>query len=362
MLSTRSIEEIQLTYFAALATSGSNIVVDTTEGSLAYTLSRGAASAAAAIDNRLIDLQNNSLIVNATGSRLNELLGFIAAREQPARATGSVLAISKTDSFVIPTGSLLVNVSTGLTFTTTSASVTAVNLFESLINIQAIEVGSASNLVAGTQLYSADYPQVCFRVGTTNTTTYEGDLVGGQDVESDNAYRARVLALISNPSSSSSSSLVRKLREYPLVDRAFVRTTVPGVVEIWVDASTIYTAAQRQELLDYISEYLPVGSIPFISQAKRKPVNITLDIQPFSNNSSDLSTLSNRVTSNLTNLILNLDVGESLSVGDIQRSVASLARQITVVYPTDDVICRMDEILSPGEFKFVFSANLFKSI
>lgn len=360
MLSTRTIEEIQATYFAALANSGSNLVVDTKEGSLAYTLSRGAAAAAAAIDNRLIDLQTNSLVTNATGSRLDELLGFISTREQPARATGSVLAISKTDSFAIPAGTLLVNVSTGLTFKTTSASVTAVNLFESLINIQAIEFGTASNLVAGTQLYSADYPEVCFRVGATHATDYEGDLVGGQNIESDNAYRARVLALISNPSSSSGSSIVRKLREYPLVDRAFVKTTVPGVVEIWVDASTIYTAAQRQELLGYVSAYLPVGSIPFIAQAKRKPVNITLDIQPFSNNSNDLSNLSNRVTSNLTNLILNLDVGESLSVGDIRRSAASLARQITVVYPTENIVCRTDEILSPGEFKFVFSANLFK--
>lgn len=360
MLSARSIEDIQSTYFAALATSGSNLVVDTKEGSLAYTLARGSAAVSAAIDNRLIDLQNNALITNASGSRLDELLSFISPRQQPARATGSVLAISKTDSFTIPAGTQLINVSTGLSFRTTSASVTAVNLFESLINIQAVEFGTSSNLVAGTQLYSADYPDVCFRVGATHTEVYEGDLLGGQDIETDNAYRSRVLSLISNPSSSSSSSLVRLLRDYPLVDRAYVKTTVPGIVEIWVDASTIYTEAQRQELLDYISTYLPVGVIPFISQARRKPVNITLDIQPFSNNNNDLSALSNRVTSNLTNLILNLDVGESLSVGDIRRSVSSLARQVTVVYPTADIVCRIDEILSPGEFKFVFSANLFK--
>lgn len=360
MLRARTIEEIQSTYFAALATSGTNLVVDTKDGSLAYTLARGSAAVSASLDNRLIDLQNNSLIVNAAGSRLDELLGFISPRQQPARATGSVLAISKTDSFVIPAGTTLLNVSSGLSFRTTSASVTAVNLFESLINIQAIEFGSASNLVAGTQLYSADYPDVCFRVGSTHNEVYEGDILGGQNIETDNAYRSRVLSLISNPSSSSTSSLVRLLRDYPLVDRAFVRTTVPGVVEIWVDANTIYTAAQRQELLDYISEYLPVGTIPFITQARRKLVNITLDIQPFSNNSNDLSALSNRITSNLTNLILNLDVGESLSVGDIRRAVSSLARQVTVVYPTADVVCRTDEILSSGEFKFVFSANLFK--
>lgn len=360
MLTTRSLSDIQSTYFAALANSGSNLVVDTKEGSLAYTLARASAAVAAFLDNRLIDLQNNSLITNATGSRLDELLGFISARQQPARATGSVLAISKTDSFTIPSGSTLVNVSSGLSFTTTSSSVTAVNLFESLINIRAVEYGSASNLVAGTQLYSADFPDVCFRVGATHTDIYEGDLLGGQDIESDNAYRFRVLGLISNPSSSSSSSIVRLLRDYPLVDRAFVRTTVPGVVEIWVDANTTYTDAQRQELLDYISTYLPVGSIPFITQAKRKLVNVTLEVQPFSNNSNDLSNISNRITTNLTNLILNLDVGESLSVGDIKRSVSSLARQVTVVYPTADVVCRLDEVLSPGEFKFVFSANLFK--
>lgn len=360
MLRSRSIEEIQSTYFAALATSGSNLVVDTKDGSLAYTLARASAAVSASLDNRLIDLQNNSLILNASGSRLDELLGFVSPRQQPARATGSVLAISKTDSFVIPAGSILVNVSSGLSFATTSASVTAVNLFESLINVQAIEFGISSNLVAGTQLYSADFPEVCFRVGATHNESYEGDLLGGQNIETDNAYRTRVLGLISNPSSSSTSSIVRLLRDYPLVDRAFVRTTVPGVVEIWVDAGTIYTNAQRQELLDYVSPFLPVGALPFITQARRKLVNITLEVQPFSNNNNDLSNLSNRITSNLTNLILNLDVGESLSIGDIRRSVSSLARQVTVVYPTADAVCRADEILSPGEFKLVFSANLFK--
>lgn len=361
MLTTRSIKEVQSLYFSALANTSSNLVVDTKEGSLAYTLARASAAVAASLDNRLIDLQDNSLIINASGSRLDELLGFVTAREQPSRAQGSVLAISKTESFTIPSNSILINVSTGLSFRTTSASVTAVNLFESLINVEAVEFGSSSNLSAGTQLYSADFPDVCFRVGSANTNNgYEGDLVGGQNIESDNAYRSRVLSLLSNPSSSSSSSLVNILRQYPLVDRAYVKTTVPGVVEIWVDAGTVYTDAQKQELLDSISTYLPVGTIPFISQARRKAVNITLDIQPFSNNSNDLSTLSNRITTSLTNLILNLDVGESLSVGDIKRAVSALARQVTVVYPTADAICRSDEILAPGEFKFVFSANLFK--
>lgn len=360
MITPRTIQDIQAIYFSALASSNSNLTVDTKDGSLAYTLARASAAVSAAIDNRLIDIQDNALILNATGSRLDELLSFVSTRQQATRASGSVMAISKTDSFTVPAGSILVNVSTGLSFRITSGSAAIVNLFETVISVEAIEFGAASNLVAGTQLYSSDFPDVSFVVGSVHDTVYEGDLIGGQDVESDNDYRSRVLSLLSNPSSSSSSTLVRLLREYPLVDRAFVKTTVPGVVEIWVDATTSYTDAQRQELLNYISPYLPVGSLAFITQAKRKPVNITLDIQPYNNNNSDLSALSNRITSNLTNYILNLDVGESLSITDIKRVVSSLVRQVTVIYPTSDVVARLDEVLSPGELKLVFSANLFK--
>lgn len=359
MITARSLSTIQSEYLSALAGSGSNLALDTVEGSLAYTMARGSAAVALSLDNRLLDLQATSSIFTATGNRLDELLSYVSSRQLATKAQGSVLAISKTDSTVIPAGSILINVSTGLSFITTSASVTAVNLFESLVNVVAIEAGSASNLPAGTQLYSADYPNVCFRVGETNNDIYLGDILGGENKETDNEYRTRVITLLSNPATASTNNLIAKLREYPAVDRAYVNTRTPGVIEIWVDGATSYTATETEDLLTYIKPYLAAGVIPFISQARRKSVNVTLDIKPFSTNTSDLTTLSNRVATSITNLIFGLAVGEGLLVSDIKRSVSALARSVSVVYPTENVTAQINEILVPGEIKYIYSSNLF---
>lgn len=359
MLTQRTLSEIQSLYFASLAAAGSNLVIDQKEGSLGYTLSRASAAIAASQDNRLIDIQNSASILRATGDRLDQIASFILEREPAAKATGSVMAVSKGDSTQIPVGSLLINATTGLQFVTIGQSVTAVSLFESAIPIKAVEAGYASNLVAGTQLFSSDYANVCFRVGQSRTDKYYGDLVGGRDLEDDDTYRSRVISHMTSSTLSSTAGLTRKLLQYPLVERAFVKTRAAGVIEIWVDAANTYTPEQKQELLDYVRPYIAAGATPVLIQAKRKLVNITLDIRPYANNAAEVSLLSSRINTLITNLLLGLDVGQGLSLSVLRQSVQALVRNVSVTYPISDVTAGVNEILAPGEIKYTFSSTVF---
>ena len=356
MLQTRTIEELQNTYFAGLTQAGTGLVLDRRQGSLAYTLSRASAAIAASQDNRMLALERDSSLLTAVGTRLDELGAPISNREQPVRATGFVMAISKTQPVVINTNTSLVHLPTGLQFTTNN-SVSVLNLYEVSIPVTAVEFGSSSNLVAGTPLYSPTYPDVCFHVGSSRTDAYYGDLLGGRDTESDETYRQRLLQTYAEGPSSSERNLLRKLLTYPLVERAFVRTRVAGVVEIWVDAATLYTESQRTEMLNYVRTYLAAGAVPTLLQAKRRSVSLTLDVKPFASSAEDLSQLSRRLTSVITSFFSALELGQPLSLQGLIQTLAPLVKEVFITYPTQDVTCGFNEILVPGEIKFTFPSS-----
>lgn len=356
MVTPRSIEDVQKDYFAAMASSGSNLIVDRAEGSLAYTLARASAAVAVGLDNRLALLEENYSLLTATGSRLDDMGGFISAREQSARAAGNVLAISKADPVQIPAGTTLINISTGLQFTTVTTSVTVSDLFESSIRVNAVSTGFESNLVAGTQLYSADYPDVCFRVGNVRTDTYYGDLLGGRPQESDEDYRQRLVGILTSSTLSSTDNLLRKLNEYPLVDRAYVKTRVPGVVEIWVDAASNYSQSQKQELLTYVEPYIAAGVVPSLIQARRHLVDINLTVRPYNVSNKELSDLTDRLTSVITNYILSLDIGQDLQLSLLLQAVSFLARDVTITFPLSDVTVQPTEVVALRDIKYTFNS------
>jgi uncharacterized phage protein gp47/JayE len=357
MIRERSLQEIEATYFSALAASGSNLTVDQVEGSLAYTLFRGSAAVAIAQDNRLLDIQNQLSILDAVGDQLDTMAGFITAREVAQRATGNVLAVAKEESTVIPVGTVLSSPISGVQFKVITTPVTAITLFETRLTVESLEPGAKGNLLAGTQLYSSRYPSVCFRVGSVHTDRYYGDLVGGQDKESDEQYRARVIQTLTGSTVSSKNNLLNKLRQYPLVDRAFVKTRAAGIVEIWLDSASLYTGAQKKEVLEYIEPYLAAGAIPMLVQASRKKIDVTVDIKPFSY-TSDLSSLTAQIKSSINNLLFSLDIGVGITVNAILQSFSTLVRESRVLSPVADITCGPDEILAPGDITFIISSSI----
>ena len=353
----RTLDEIQNTYLTALAALNSSLVIDSSEGSLAYALSRASAAIALLQDNRLLDLQTNALLLNAKGSALDTLLTGILTRTPASYARGSVLAITKTGSQTIYTGTTLVELTTGLQFNVTSSNSSVYNLVETALQVTASTAGASGNLPAGTALYSPTYSNICFHVGATHTDNYYGDLTGGVNPETDASLLQRFLQRVSQGATASVPNLQSYLLTHPLVNKAYVNTNVPGIVEIWLDGIATYTSSQLTEVLNYTQPYLAAGVVPVVLQVSRVPVNLNIAIIPYANSTDNLTELANRLTTLLANYINTLTLGQSLPLTAIVSLLSPLARSVSVVSPVTDITCQSNQILVLGGLNYTFPSS-----
>lgn len=358
MITPRTIEEIQQDYFTALIQSGSGLIVDKVEGSLAYTLSRASSVIAAQQDFRLQESQLNTSILNARGSFLDVIGSSFLLRTQAKEAKGFVMAQSREASEIIPPLTRFIYLDNGLEFYTTNTSATPIYSFlETVLPVTALNPGVSSNLVSGTRLFAPDFPDTRFIVGSTRSDTYYGDLNGGQDEESDLSYQTRLIAYLSRSSSSTKSTIEARLLTYPLIDKVFVQTRTAGIVEIWVDSDLVYTEAQRNEILEFIRPDIAMGIIPIIIQARRKIVDIHLDMRPYGGQQGDLNNLTQRVKTIISATINALSIGDTLSPNILEGLISPLVRSLKIVTPTEDVSSASDEIIVLGDLKVTYPAS-----
>lgn len=352
MITPRTIAELQQEFFDSLTLVNPELTYDTSEGSVIFTLARSAAALGVQQDNVSLQLQSDSSVLTATAENLDNLAPSSLTRSQGTKGSGFVMAIAKENAVNILSGTKLQHLSTGLQFTVTS-SIQVQNLFEVVIAIEAIEIGQASNLTAGTPLFSSDYPDVCFHVGNQFTDLYQGDILGGSNRESDTDFRERISQFFTEPSNGSALSIQRALDNYPLVDKSFINTRSPGVVEIWVDSPVTYSESQRIEVLNYISPYVSAGVVPVVLQVKRRPVDFTIDIKPFTESISDLSSLTESLTNVLNSFVNNLTLGETLNLNNLTSSMKSLAQTVTILFPSANITAAVDEVITVGVVRYV---------
>jgi uncharacterized phage protein gp47/JayE len=357
MLSPRSVDEIQQDYFSALIQSGSGLVVDRIEGSLAYTLSRASSVIAAQQDYRLIESQANTSILTATGEYLDRIGSSFLVREGAQVATGFVMMRSFEQNIQIPQLTSLVYLENGLEFYTVNSGVVTVYPFlNTVIPVVSLNPGAEHNLPAGTKLFSPDFPDTQVIVGSNYTDRYYGDLIGGRDVEPDLSYRNRLIAYLSRSSSSTQSTIEAKLLQYPLVERVYVRTSIPGVVEIWLDSEQNYTDRQREEILTYIRPDISMGVIPVIIQARRKVVDVHVEMRPYSGRDADLNNLTQRVNAIVTAAVKSLGIGDTFSIQTVEGLISPLVRSVKIIEPTEDIVSLSDEVIVLGDIKVTYPA------
>jgi uncharacterized phage protein gp47/JayE len=359
MFSPRNIEDIQNDFINTIIQSGSDFSLDVSQGSFIYTLARAAAAVSYQQDEMLSTLYSSSSLLEAKGSNLEAFgLSFGIVRKSAEASEGYVILTSPF-SVVIRPNTVLTHLSTSLQFyTLNQANITVAPNVETVVRIRALEVGSDSNLSAGTNLYADDYSSTKFVIAYKRENEYIGDLTGGNDEESDEAYRYRIAQVLGSSSTSSENYLLQKLLEYPLVERGFVRTKVGGFVEIWVDASTNYTQSQKDELIAYIKPHVNAGIVPIIIQAERIRVDIELYIEPFRNTTTNLEDLTRQVSSSVKSYIQNLAIGEGISISSLVEKISPIARKINVNQPPKDVIVSLNQIIVLGNLKITYPTVL----
>ena len=349
----KTIEEAQQIYYQALADANSGLRLDTTQGSVVYTLGRGSAALAVQQDTELKALADSINLSTATGNDLEIYSSFGLTRGAANKATGTVLCLSNDSPISLAPSTVLINPQTNRQYLTQNPVALTISYVEVPVKVEALLAGYLGNLKAGTRLYSTQYPGVSFVVGNSHTesNTYTGDITGGTDVEDDDRFRSRIASWMLSHSTCAKAMILNRLLTFPGVTKAFTVTRAGGVLELWVDSPSTFNAAQKIELTNYVLPYIAAGIVPAVSQITRKTVDLSLSVVPFAG--TDLDTLSSRFRQIILSFINKLEIGQDLSIDSLSNVLTPLASKV-VISPAKDVLANVGEMIVLGNLDVTY--------
>lgn len=345
MFKQRTIEEIQSEFLGSLTQAAPNLNIN--QSSPLYTLARANASVISDQEQRLSAFLRSSNVLSAEADDLDLLAGSIVIREEPTTAIGTVLVSPTEQEQTIPLGVVLTDLLTGLQFISTASATTSRFVSVSL-PVKAASSGSAYNIAAGTTLFSPDYQSVIFTVGTAKlaNNTYTGSMQGGRDIEPDDYFRQRLLAsLLSSNQTASKNFFRQRVLSYPGVTRAYVKTRVGGVVEVWVNTIGVFTSIELEAIRDYLLETMPAGIILAIGQARVKTFDLALKVTPFNSSLANLSLLTQQISFAISSYVSSLDIADSIPLSKIDQLVRPLVQNLKVISPVSDLKADIDQVL-----------------
>lgn len=345
MFKQRTIEEIQLEFLGSLTQAVPNLNLN--QSSPLYTLARANASVISDQEQRLNAFLKSSNALTAEADDLDLLASNIVVRDKPTTALGVALISPTLVEQVIPLGIVLTDLTTGLQFIST-ASATTSRFVNVSLSIKAASSGSAYNIAAGTTLFSTDYQDIVFTVGTAKliNNTYVGSMQGGRDIEPDDYFRQRFLAsLLSSNQAASKNFFRQKLLSYPGVTRAYVKTRVGGVVEVWVNTIDGFTNTELEAIRDYLLENVPAGIILTVGQSRIKTFDLSLRVTPFKSSLANLSLLTQQISFAVNNYVSSLDIADSIPLAKIDQLVRPLVQNLKVLSPISDLKADIDQVL-----------------
>jgi uncharacterized phage protein gp47/JayE len=345
MFKQRTIEEIQSEFLGSLTQAAPNLNIN--QSSPLYTLARANASVISDQEQRLSAFLKSSNVLSAEADDLDLLASSIVVREEPTTAIGTVLINPTAEEQTIPLGIVLTDLLTGLQFISTTSATTSRFVSVSL-SLKAASSGSAYNIAAGTVLFSPDYQSVVFTVGTAKlaNNTYTGSMQGGRDIEPDDYFRQRLLAsLLSSNQTASKNFLRQKLLSYPGVTRAYVKTRVGGVIEVWVNTIDGFNSTELEAIKDYLLQTVPAGIILTVGQFRIKTFDLSLRVTPFNSSLANLSLLTQQISFVVNNYVSSLDIADNLTLSKIDQLVRPLVQNLKVLSPVSDLKADIDQVL-----------------
>ena len=207
-------------------------------------------------------LANQAMPDTATGTDLDRILGFYnLTRRAASQSAGLIVATAIATSFV-PLGAQLVD-SSGNNFQVTIGGSYGNG---ALIPVQSVKAGSSTNEDAGTTLTWTSPPAF---FSPTATVSSINPIQGGEDIETDDVARTRLIAFLSNPPGGANPSQIIEWAQAsdPSVQTAFVSCAArgPGTVDVTVVTYANTSNGDRDEnlllLTNKIGPYIQ-GQLP----------------------------------------------------------------------------------------------------
>lgn len=216
-----------------------------------------------------------------------------------------------------------------------------------VVEAEAVLPGSAGNAPSGSVLtLSSALPGV-------SATAASGTLEGGEDEESDEALRARVLASWrARPMAGTAEDYVRWALEVPGITRAWCAPNTPTLGQVTVrvvaDGNTptiAPTSAQLTEVQGHIDALRPVTARASVVAPALEPLDLTLSISP------STPALRAAVEANIRDAIRRLAVpGATLRRSQLSEAIAATPGELyhSILTPSADVTAPAGAIFVPG--------------
>jgi uncharacterized phage protein gp47/JayE len=272
-------------------------------------------------------------------------------RKDPTRATGTLLA-NISGPAALPSGSLF-QTESGIQVRTTANGVPVGAQLSA--PTQAVAPGAAGNLAAGTRLDTINSIS-----GIVNAVV-PALMIGGTDLEQQEAWRSRILDRIQRPpQGGSESDYIRWALEFPGVSRAWVfpREQGTGTVVVRFAMDDVYpggipTQPDAAALLAYIEPLRPVTAELFVYAPVARPIDVTVrDLVP-RNEATEQA-----IDDELADMLFREGVpGGTIAINWIWEavSIASGVRTHKIDLPAGDVVLQIGELPTIGNVSFVLS-------
>lgn len=259
-----------------------------------------------------------------------------------------IVEFTGVNTTVIPEGTE-VQTEEGIVFVTTAEGTIASGT--ALVPVQASEAGTSGNIVDNTSL-----ALISPITDIDTDCTASGDFTNGQDAETDEEYRARILQRIQNPPmGGTAADFVSWALEVSGVSKAwtFASTPVPGKVTVVIKGT-----ASTDTVDNYISERMPITADLVVEDTDDKTVDFEISIAP--NNSDFRAAIIANLEQHFDEIA---EPGEDLLISQLRNAISSAGvddYEITKI-EVDSVSKPIDDVAFSGFEYPIYGSTTFST-
>lgn len=352
----RSLEEV-IEYFRSTLVSVGSSLSNFNPYTNVYAIFRSIASVITEQDVKLNTVFQNFYILTATGDYLDaKALDYGLYRSNGNYSRGYVL-VKGTDA-LIPQGLVLSSPNQSLQFRTVS-SIRTSDSVERAILVEGLTKSTESNLPAGTKLYAATLPGYSFTIGRYRdslTLSPVGALENGSSRETDEDFRARILARLRGTETGTKSAIMSAIKDSPYGSRRMYiqeHTPITGYFTIFIDSSD----SEFIEGISQIVNQVKAAGVAFlIRPIKIRSVIVRLAVDILSIDA--VATVQSQAQNIINELNSRLTINKPLYKDSIVSSLSILDRvkSIKLIEPIGDVVPNNSELIVIEDIQFTFNS------
>ena len=354
----RTFEDIRAQFVANLIKENSPLT-DFTSSSVNTTLIRSIGALQLEQDLLLKNLQTQMFIETSDSTYLDaKLKDFGLKRKIATKSNGTVL-VKPNVGTSLGINSVLTNTVNGNQYIVTE-ELNSVNTYgEVLFAIQSVSTGNTYNAPANTKLLFTVNPSLIVTVGFSrvDSTNVVGNLTGGSNNESNEAFISRFINTFTGARFSTTSAIKSFVLNEPNITAVSIQNPFPGHLTVWFETATVFTNANILNLKQSISQELPAGITFDLLTINRQFVDIHIIVNLNNNLEINKDVLINKLKSDISSWMRLLDVNQTFEpsfllqyVNNINNNLISYPNELTSVSALPDRLISLANTIITFEF------------